>query len=1057
MSLSALVLLLEHWSVAVEALFDTVSCRALSDASLVLVTPPKHKGSPGFAKLQHRAGQVFFDFHQRRFVWQDGRFSKLVFPVSEPIGSLLDNKGIADAAKVEELRLRYESNSLSLPTPTFRDLYKEHALAPFFVLQIFFVLLWCLDEYWMYAIMTGVMLSLMEALNVWKRLKTIRFLRSMIQTAGEVSINRGGKWQKLPSSELVPGDLFSVSSGVIPCDAVLVCGSCVINESTLTGENVALLKDSIAQRDRDDRLQMDNDRMHILFGGTRVLQQSAGVTAVALRTGFASSQGRVLRTIVFASQPVSANSVEALLFIVFLLAFALVAAGFVLADGLSRPDKSPYKLLLECIIILTSVVPPELPIELALAVTASLAALKAVRVFCTEPFRIPLAGKLDVCAFDKTGTLTRDDLIFCGVADKPTVVLEANAKLVSEEALVVVAGCQSLSKVEGKVIGDPLETAVFERLGWKLVSDKDSVHNARKTNVDIVFRYHFSAALRRMTTVAIVSSSGSRPEYRVCVKGAPEVIRSLLRRDQQNESFGSVYRHYAEKGHRVIALASKPYPEFAGMEPSSIVRTEVEKDLTFNGFLVFECLLREGTTAVLEQLKAAGMISVMITGDSELTAIAVAEQTLMATLPPLILKCEGDKLFWQSSFGNEEIPFSVSSVGRLRQSHTLCVLGSLLSLFPASCFAHVSVFARCSPAHKEQILVGLRSAGFHTLMCGDGTNDVGALKQAHVGVALVFDDSPEPVPAIAAAAPIDPRKKPARPSGVSGASGSRPVAAAPVVVERVTGIAIIDRILHASDGVDSSSSSLNVGDASVAAPFTVRAVSIAPVLDVIRQGRCTLCVTLSMYFILALNCLVTAFSLSALHLNGVRFGDAQMTTTALFATAAFLFISRATPRKTLSPLKPSARIFSLYFMASLLGQFGVHLLSLLAAVHFSRMFGEKSAAVSDTFAPSALNTSVFLVSFSMMIATFAVNYQGWPHMQSFAENKSLRNTILAGSFGACLALFGILNTALSLTPLSAQLRGIVFAIMISDAAGAWIAEKIASLLFSKYGKPVALK
>jgi cation-transporting ATPase 13A1 len=124
---------------------------------------------------------------------------------------------------------------------------------------------------------------------------------------------------------------------------------------------------------------------------------------------------------------------------------------YVLIDGLSRADKSPYKLMLNCIIILTSVVPPELPIELALAVTTSLSALRLLRVFCTEPFRIPLAGKLDVCCFDKTGTLTRDDLNFVGVSGGgDDLTLNTTSKAISDDALVVIGGCQSLSRVEGK-------------------------------------------------------------------------------------------------------------------------------------------------------------------------------------------------------------------------------------------------------------------------------------------------------------------------------------------------------------------------------------------------------------------------------------------------------------------------------------------------------------------------------------------------------------------------------------------------------------------------------
>src|ERR1700722_18357490 len=199
--------------------------------------------------------------------------------------------------------------------------------------------------------------------------------------------------------------------------------------------------------------------------------------AVVVKTGFETNQGSLVRTMIFSTERVSANNAEALWFILFLLVFAIAASWYVWQEGVEK-DRKRSKLLLDCVLIVTSVVPPELPMELSLAVNTSLAALSRYAIFCTEPFRIPFAGRVDIACFDKTGTLTGEDLVVDGIAgltlgqsDAKVEADGAHADLakaedVSPATTLVLASAHALVKLdEGEVVGDPMEKATLQWLG----------------------------------------------------------------------------------------------------------------------------------------------------------------------------------------------------------------------------------------------------------------------------------------------------------------------------------------------------------------------------------------------------------------------------------------------------------------------------------------------------------------------------------------------------------------------------------------------------------------
>lgn len=143
----------------------------------------------------------------------------------------------------------------------------------------------------------------------------------------------------------------------------------------------------------------------------------------------------------------------------------------------------------------------------------------------------------------------------------------------------------------------------------------------------------------------------------------------------------------------------------------------------------------------------------MITGDNPLTACHVAREVEIINKPCLVLDVGEEKLRWKSVDDRVILPFGESTDG-----YDLCLTGQAMGLLSTSellpLLSKVWVYARVSPSQKETILISLKQLGYITLMCGDGTNDVGALKQAHVGVALL-DGTPEDLEKIAAKQRLD--------------------------------------------------------------------------------------------------------------------------------------------------------------------------------------------------------------------------------------------------------------------------------------------------------------
>ena len=734
--------------------------------------------------------------------------------------------------------------------------------------------------------------------------------------------------------------------------------------------------------------------------------------------------------------------------------------------------------------------------ELSLAVTNSVADLIKRRIFCTESFRIPLAGQVNVCCFDKTGTLTSDDMQLKGLRlvseygregkdDVDTDVYAVNQFIDKVEpnttlpwtALRIMTACHSLAVNASNLIGDPLEKAVLESTGYNMIQNNalrsvDAPPEGRPGTILILRRFGFSSKLKRMSVLS--REAGSEHTW-VLTKGAPETIKQFLRSDSIPVDYDDVSMQHMSYGQRVLAIAyRKLSTKESEKQIEQISREELESDLIFVGFLLLHCPIKSDSGPVISELWNSGNKVVMITGDAMHTAVEVARQvgiirktkkTFPDTLQLKHFPRERDTKRINDDFRSEfkfvslsnntktktaeNLTLSTTHIDMLKKlvaerKIALCLSGDaiqklVVTMLRKSMAKHIlngqttdekqyllhpetqdvlkdvvpmcAVFARCNPRQKEAIVAALNLGGFTTLMCGDGTNDVGALRRAHVGISIISAPEVEAkqrsVTKAMSQAKAE-KKKDRKKKGTKKESRARNKS----YLENS-----LRELQEAQDELDQ----IELGDASIASPFTSRMVSIKCCKVVLQQGRCTLVTMLQIYKILGVNCLVNAMILSKLFLHGVKQGDRQLTILGIVVAGLFFLVTRGKPLPNLSATLPPTSVLCTQALVSIGSQFFIHYTLMVVATELALSFVDPydpSMIPDGPFNPNTLNTCTFLISVLATVNTFAVNYRGEPFVEPLRQNKLLWRSLqlcYAILFACALEIFPPLNDLFQLT------------------------------------------
>lgn len=193
-----------------------------------------------------------------------------------------------------------------------------------------------------------------------------------------------------------------------------------------------------------------------------------------------------------------------------------------------------------------------------------------------------------------------------------------------------------------------------------------------------------------------------------------------------------------------------------------------------------------------------------------------------------------------------------------------------------------------------------------------------------------------------------------------------------------------------------------------------------------------------------------------LYLDGVKYGDSQMTALGLLGSVSFMSVSRSKPLDKLSSVRPLTSIFHPALFWSLLGQFAIHLATMVVAVQKAKEHLPEDFAVDldGTFKPGILNTVVFLVSSVQQVTVFVVNLQGRPFMTGVTENRPLLWSLLSTfilTFMFASESVPSMNRYFQLIPFPEDsMRDYVLTILVIDLVATFVWDLIMKFLFCRH-------
>ncbi|MGA2303246.1 MAG: magnesium-translocating P-type ATPase [Acidimicrobiales bacterium] len=523
------------------------------------------------------------------------------------------------------------------------------------------------------AVIIAVIVALSVGLGFFNEYRAELAMASLrAQIRQEAEVTRDGRTNRVPVTDLVPGDVVSLRIGdLVPADLrILKVDELECDEGVLTGESLPVAKSASSVSGRQAL-----DQPGCAFMGTVVHQGSA--LGVVVRTGYRTAFGQIAAGLA-EKQGQTAFEVGLSRFSRFLfeVAAVLTAFIFIVNVALSRPL---IEALLFSLAIAVGIAPEMMPAIVTVSLSAGSKALTAKRVLVKRLVAIEDLGNIEILFTDKTGTLTEGVITF-------ERGLDAEG-LDNDRALLLGLLCNEATVTEGVPVGG---NALDQALWSAPVACAGELLATRAAAYERLGILPFDHE-RQLASVLVKDPAGKQL---LITKGAPEVV--LKRCVHVPDGAEQTLERLFSEGARVVAVATR------SAELAEALTAGDEQGLELTGFLTFADKPKADAGSSIAQLQRLGIEVKIITGDNGLVAAKVCSDIGFA--------CAG--------------VLSGAEVEEIDDDHLEAAIGT------------TTVFARISPDQKSRIIKVARRTGKDVAFLGDGVNDAVALHHADVGISV---------------------------------------------------------------------------------------------------------------------------------------------------------------------------------------------------------------------------------------------------------------------------------------------------------------------------------